>query len=125
MPNDEDLAQFVSKVQKHKQLADGMTDVGFIILCPLVCTASFAREHTPDMCSDDKAHDAQLAPNKKIENTDILGGYINFKGKVYDQMSDILVNEQKYSQNPSHLEYVVGQLNEHGPPQHAWDQVAT
>ena len=76
------------------------------------------------MCSDDKACDAQLALIKKIENTDILGGYINFKGR-YDQMSDILVNEQKYSQNPSHLEDAVGPLNEHGPPQHAWDQVAT
>ena len=58
------------------------------------------------------------------ENTDILGGYIKFKVRYDDMSDDILVNEQKSSQNPTLLEDAVGQLNEHGPPQHAWDQVA-
>ena len=54
----------------------------------------------------------------------MLGGDTTFKAR-YDHLSDeILVNKQRYSQNASLIEDAGGQLNEYGPPQHAWDQVA-
>ena len=33
-------------------------------------------------------------------------------------------NEQKYTQNATEIDEAIDDLAEHGPPQHAWDQVA-
>ena len=58
------------------------------------------------------------------EEQDILGGYISHKAR-YDDLSDqVLVNEQKYSQNASVIDEAYEQLHRLGPSQHAWDQLA-
>ena len=41
-----------------------------------------------------------------------------------DKKDDILENERKYSQNATEIDEAIDDLTEHGPPQHAWDQVA-
>ena len=41
-----------------------------------------------------------------------------------DKMDDILENERKYTQNATEIDEAIDDLTEHGPPQHAWDQVA-
>ena len=38
----------------------------------------------------------------------------------YEDKKDILENERKYSQSATEA---IDDLTEHGPPQHAWDQV--
>ena len=54
----------------------------------------------------------------------MFGGYTTFKARYDDLSDEILVNEQRYSPNASLIDDAVGQLNEHRPLQHAWDQVA-
>lgn len=58
------------------------------------------------------------------EETDILGGYMSFKARYDDLSDDILANEQRYSQNASAIDDAYCQLQQQGPPQHAWDQIA-
>ncbi len=58
------------------------------------------------------------------ESTDLLGGYMDFHSRYEDMSDDILANERKYSQNASLISEAMDDLHEHGPPQHAWDQVA-
>ena len=58
------------------------------------------------------------------ENSDLLGGYMNFRSHYEDKKDDILENERKYSQNATEIDEAIDDLTEHGPPQHAWDQVA-
>jgi hypothetical protein len=55
------------------------------------------------------------------ESSDLLGGYMDFHSHYED---DILENEQKYTQNATEIDEAIDDLTEHGPPQHAWDQVA-
>ena len=60
----------------------------------------------------------------RIESTDLLAGYSDFRS-YYESKSDIiLANEQKYSQNATLINEAEDDLREHGPPQHAWDLVA-
>ena len=56
------------------------------------------------------------------ENSDLLGGYMNFQS--HEDKKDILENERKYGQNATEIDEAIDDLTEHGPPQHAWDQVA-
>ena len=58
------------------------------------------------------------------ESTDLLGGYTDFRSHYEDKSEDILTNEKKYSQNATLIGEAMDDLSEHGPPQHAWDQVA-
>ncbi len=58
------------------------------------------------------------------EETDILGGYMSFKARYDDLSDDVLANEQRYSQNTSIIDEAYSQLQQQGPPQHAWDQLA-
>ena len=58
------------------------------------------------------------------ENTDLLGGYPDFHSHYEDNCDDILANEQKFSHNATLINEAMDDLTEHGPPQHAWDQVA-
>ena len=37
---------------------------------------------------------------------------------------DILENKRKYSQSATEIDEAIDDLTEHGPPKHAWDQVA-
>ena len=57
----------------------------------------------------------------------ILGGmrigYPDFRSH-YEDKCDVLANEQKFSHNATLINEAVEDLTEHGPPQHAWDQVA-
>lgn len=58
------------------------------------------------------------------ENVDLLGGYPDFRSYYEDKCDDILANEQKFSHNATLINEAMDELMEHGPPQHAWDQVA-
>ena len=58
------------------------------------------------------------------ESSDILGGYMDFRSHYEDKIDDILENEKKYTQNATEIDEAIDDLSEHGPPQHAWDQVA-
>ena len=58
------------------------------------------------------------------ENPDLVGGYMDFRIHYEDKVDDILENDRKYSQNTSEIDEAMDDLTEHGPPQHAWDQVA-
>ena len=58
------------------------------------------------------------------EDSDILGGYMTYKARYDDLSDDVMINEHRYSRNASVIDDAVGHLNEHGPPQHAWDQLA-
>lgn len=58
------------------------------------------------------------------ENVDLLGGYPDFRSHYEDKCDDILANEQKLSHNATLINEAMDELMEHGPPQHAWDQVA-
>ena len=58
------------------------------------------------------------------ESSDLLGGYMNFRSHYEDNINDILEIERKYTQNATEIDEAIDDLTEHGPPQHAWDQVA-
>ena len=58
------------------------------------------------------------------EDIDILGGYMTFKARYDDLSDDVLGNEQRYSQNTTIIDDAYSQLQQQGPPQHAWDQLA-
>ena len=58
------------------------------------------------------------------EATDILAGYVTFRSRYEDNAEDILAIEQQYSQNASLISDAIDDLNEHGPPEHAWNMVA-
>ena len=60
----------------------------------------------------------------RVESSDLLGGYIDFRSHYEDKMDDILENERKYTQNATKIDEAINDLTEHGSPQHAWDQVA-
>ena len=54
------------------------------------------------------------------ENTDLLGGYSTYEEHYHHVHAIILANESKYSQ--STVEDM--QLDEDGPPEHVWSQIA-
>ena len=58
----------------------------------------------------------------KDESSDLLGGYMDFRSHYQDKIDDILENEQ--NQNATDIDEAIDDLTVHGPPQHAWDQVA-
>ena len=58
------------------------------------------------------------------ESSDLLGGYMDFRSHYEDKIEDILDNERKYTQNATEIDEAIDDLTEHGPPQHAWDQVS-
>lgn len=58
------------------------------------------------------------------ESTDLLSGYMDFRSRYEDMSEEILTNEKKYSQNAALVGEAMNTLQEHGPPQHAWDQLA-
>ena len=58
------------------------------------------------------------------ESSYLLGGYMDFHSHYEDKKDDILKNEQKFTQNATEIDEAIDDLTEHGPPQHAWDQVA-
>ena len=58
------------------------------------------------------------------EAIDIRGGYVSFRSRYEDNADAILAIEQQYSQNASLIGDAIDDLNEHGPPQHAWNMVA-
>ncbi len=58
------------------------------------------------------------------ESTDLLGGYVDFSSHYEVKHDVIFENERKYSHNATLINEAVDDLTEHGPPQHAWDQVA-
>ena len=49
---------------------------------------------------------------------------MDFRSHYEDKIDDILENEKKYTQNATKIDEAIDDLSEHGPPQHAWDQVA-
>ena len=49
---------------------------------------------------------------------------MDFYSHYEDRIDDILGNEQKYTENATEIDDAIDDLTEHGPPQHAWDQVA-
>ena len=57
------------------------------------------------------------------ESADLLGD-LDFRSHYEDKHTVILANERKYSQNATLINEAMDDLTEHGPPQHAWDQVA-
>ena len=59
------------------------------------------------------------------ENTDLLAGYPDFRSHDEDKCDDVLANEQKFSHNATLINEAMDNLTEHGPPQYAWDQVAS
>ena len=58
------------------------------------------------------------------EDVDLLGEYPDFRSHYEDEHDVILANERKYSQNSTLISEAMDDLTEHGPPRHAWDQVA-
>ena len=58
------------------------------------------------------------------ETIDLLGDYIDFRSRYEDNIETILAIEQKYSQNATIISDAIDDLNEHGPPEHAWNLVA-
>ena len=58
------------------------------------------------------------------ENADLLGGYADFRSHYEDKCEDVLANEQKFSHYATLINEAMDDLLEHGPSQHAWDQVA-
>ena len=58
------------------------------------------------------------------ESSDLLGGHMDFCSHYEDKMDHILESERKYTQNATEIDEAIDDLTEHGPPQHAWDQVA-
>ena len=60
------------------------------------------------------------------ESVDLIGEYPNFHSHYEDNVTAILDNEKKYSQNATLITETMDDLTEHGPPQHArirWLQV--
>ena len=55
----------------------------------------------------------------RIENTDLLGGYPDFRSHYEQKCDEILVNECKLSHNATLINEAMDDLTEHGPPQHA------
>ena len=51
------------------------------------------------------------------ENSDLLGGYMDFRSHYEDKKNDILENERKHSQNATEIDEAIDDLTEHGPPQ--------
>ena len=49
---------------------------------------------------------------------------MTFKARYDDLSDDILASEQRYSQNATIIDDANSQLQQQGPPQHAWDQLA-
>ena len=58
------------------------------------------------------------------ENTDLLGGYPDFRGHYEQKCDEILVNERKFSHNATLINKAMDDVMEQEPPLHAWDQVA-
>ena len=58
------------------------------------------------------------------ERSDLLGGYMDFHSHYEYKVDDILENKRKYTQDAAEIDEAIDDLTEHGPPQHAWDQVA-
>lgn len=58
------------------------------------------------------------------EHVDLLGGFPDFQSHYEDKYKAILANEQKFSQNALLINEAMDDLTVHGPPQHAWSQVA-
>ena len=58
------------------------------------------------------------------ESSDLLGHFPDFHSHYDDKHAVIMANERKYSQNAVLISEAMDQLSDHGPPQHAWDQVA-
>ncbi len=58
------------------------------------------------------------------ESADLLGEYPDFRTHYEVKSDAILANEQKFSHNATLINEAMDDLTEHGPPQHAWDQVA-
>ena len=58
------------------------------------------------------------------EDVDLLGEYPDFRSHYEDKDDVILANERKYSQNSTLIVEAMDDLTVHGPPRHAWDQVA-
>ena len=58
------------------------------------------------------------------KSSDLLGGYMDLRSHYEDKIDDILENEWKYTQNATEINEAFDDLTEHGPPEHAWDQVA-
>ena len=59
----------------------------------------------------------------KFWPTGWIYGLPNFRSN-YEDKKDILENERKYSQSATEIDEAIDDLTEHGPPQHAWNQVA-
>ena len=57
-------------------------------------------------------------------SSDLLDGYMDFRSHYKDKVEDILENEQQYTQDTTEINAAIDDLTKHGPPQHAWDQVA-
>ena len=49
---------------------------------------------------------------------------MDFHSHYQAKIEEILENEQKYTQNSTAIDGVIDELNEFGPPHHAWDLVA-
>ena len=45
------------------------------------------------------------------ENSDLLGGYMDFRSRYEDKKDDILQNERKYSQNATEIDEAIDDLN--------------
>lgn len=54
------------------------------------------------------------------ERADLLGGYLNYEEHYRHVCSLVLTNERKYSQTD--VDNV--EINEDGPSEHLWDQIA-
>ena len=57
------------------------------------------------------------------ESSDLVSGYKNFCSHYEDKIDDSL-EERKDTLNATEIDEAIDDLIEHGPPQHAWDQVA-
>ena len=58
------------------------------------------------------------------EDTDLLGGYTSYSDHYMHVYQTIQCNQAKYSQNSDEIDRAYQDLQEYGPPEHAWDQVA-
>ena len=58
------------------------------------------------------------------ENSDLLGGYMDFRSHYEDKKDGILMKGSTVRMHATEIDEAIDDLTEHGPPHHAWDLVA-
>ena len=58
------------------------------------------------------------------EDSDLIAGYPDFESHYRDVLGEIMDNEERFSENVDLINEAIEQNAEHGPPEHAWANIA-